>query len=68
VSPFKIDFDTLEWQSTLPGARQAAAPLPVRVTFPAVGPSLYLVSQLTGESKAPVVNLAYQKEKKGGVK
>jgi hypothetical protein len=50
------------------GARQAAAPLPVRVTFPAVGPSLYLVSQLTGESHAPVVNLAYQKEKKGGVK
>jgi hypothetical protein len=49
-------------------ARKTAAPLPVRVAFPAVGPSLYLVSELTGESKPPVVDLNYQKEKKGGVK
>jgi hypothetical protein len=49
-------------------ARKTAVSLPVRVAFPAVGPSLYLVSELTGESNPPVVDLNYQKEKKGGVK
>lgn len=48
--------------------RRAAAPAPIAVSFPAVGPSLYLASELTGESKAPAVSLDYQKEKKGGVK
>ena len=48
-------------------ARKSAA-VPVQVLFPAVGPSMYLVSELTGESKAAVVDLNYQKEKKGGVK
>lgn len=49
-------------------ARPAAAVLPVRVAFPAVGPSLYLVSELTAEGKAPAIDLDYQKDKKGGVK
>jgi hypothetical protein len=45
-----------------------AAVLPGRVTFPAVGPSLYLVSELTAEGKAPAIDLDFQKEKKRGVK
>jgi len=49
-------------------ARKTAAALPIHVSFPAVGPSLYLVSELTGESKGALVELNYQKEKKGGVK
>ncbi len=50
------------------GNRRAAEALPVRVTFPSVGPSVFLVSELTGESKQPVVEFAYQQDKKGGVK
>ncbi|HEV3330805.1 MAG TPA: hypothetical protein VG096_07480 [Bryobacteraceae bacterium] len=49
-------------------ARKTTEPLPTSVAFPAVGPKLYLVSELTGESKAPVIELDYQKDKKGGVK
>ena len=49
-------------------ARKAAAASPVRLTFPAVGPSLYLVSQLTGEGKPSTIALDYQKDRKGGVK
>ena len=46
-------------------ARKSAAAAPVLVGFPAVGPSLYLVSELTAEGQGPVVSLNYQREKKG---
>ena len=49
-------------------ARRPAEAVPVDVAFPAIGPMLYLVSELTGENKAAVINLEYQEEKKGGVK
>ena len=42
--------------------------LPIDVTFPAVGPSLFLVSELTGENLAASVALNYQHEGKGGVR
>jgi hypothetical protein len=42
--------------------------LPLRVSFPAFGPSLFLVSELTGENQAPSAGLAYQHEKKAGGK
>ena len=42
--------------------------LPIRVSFPAFGPSLYLVSELTGENQAPSAGLSYQHEKKAGGK
>jgi hypothetical protein len=42
--------------------------LPIRVSFPAFGPSLYLVSELTGENQAPTAGLTYQHEKKVGGK
>ena len=51
---------------TLAGKR--AGILPIHVSFPAFGPSLYLVSELTGENQAPSATLSYQHEKKAGGK
>jgi hypothetical protein len=42
--------------------------LPIHVSFPAFGPSLYLVSELTAENQAPSAGLNYQRDKKAGVK
>jgi len=42
--------------------------LPMRVSFPVFGPSLFLISELTGENQAPLVGLTYQKDKKAGVR
>jgi hypothetical protein len=42
--------------------------LPIHVSFPAFGPSLYLVSELTAENQAPSADLNYQRDKKAGVK
>jgi hypothetical protein len=49
-------------------AGKRAGILPIRVSFPAFGPSLYLVSELTGENQAPIASLTYQHEKKAGGK
>jgi len=49
-------------------AGKRAGILPLRVSFPAFGPSLFLVSELTGENQAPSAGLAYQHEKKAGGK
>ena len=49
-------------------AGKVAGILPIRVSFPAIGPSLYLVSELTGENQAPSAALNYQHEKKAGGK
>jgi hypothetical protein len=57
----------LDRYKSRPESRRAAA-LPIQVSFPAVGPSLFLVSELTGEGKSATIDLNYQKEKKGGTK
>jgi hypothetical protein len=49
-------------------AGKRAGILPIRVSFPAFGPSLYLVSELTAENQAPSAGLNYQHEKKAGGK
>ena len=49
-------------------ARKPASRLPVSVTFPAVGPSLFLTSELTAENQSPSLELNYQKDRKGGSK
>ena len=49
-------------------ARKPASRLPVSISFPAVGPSLFLTSELTGENQSVTLELTYQKEKKGGSK
>jgi hypothetical protein len=45
---------------------RATGVLPIRVSFPDFGPSVYLVSELTGENQSPSAELNYQQEKKGG--
>lgn len=42
--------------------------LPIRVDFPAFGPSLFLVSELTGENQSPSAVLSFQRDKKAGGK
>jgi hypothetical protein len=42
--------------------------LPVRISFPALGPSLYLVAELTSENQSPSAELNYQQDKKAGGK
>jgi hypothetical protein len=49
-------------------AGKRAGILPIRVSFPAFGPTLYLVSELTAENQAPSAGLTYQHEKKVGGK
>ena len=40
---------------------------PIRVMFPAFGPSVFLVSELTGENQSPAIELNYgQNKEKGG--
>ena len=42
--------------------------LPVNVDFPAFGPSIYLVSELTSENQFPAAEFNFQREKKGGAR
>jgi hypothetical protein len=49
-------------------ARRSAATLPIRISFPALGPSLFLVAELTGENQAPKVDFSFQEDRKGGAK
>jgi len=52
-------------------AKRSAQPsrnLPLRVVFPHFGPSIYLVSELTGENQTPSVEVDFQRERKRGEK
>lgn len=51
-------------QRTAPPSRN----LPLRVVFPHFGPSIFLVSELTGENQTPAVELDFQRERKRGEK
>jgi len=42
--------------------------IPVKLSFPAFGPSLFLVSELTSEGQTPTLALSYEKNKKGGAR
>jgi hypothetical protein len=45
---------------------RGAKVLPIRPAFPAFGPSLFFVSELTAENHAPTLELNYQRDKKEG--
>ena len=47
---------------------RATGVLPLSVNFPAFGPSVYLVSELTSEKQSPSAELSYQQDKKGGAR
>src|SRR5215469_1904704 len=53
------------FRTTLSGGK-AVGILPLSVSFPAFGPSIFLVSELTGENQTPSTDLNYSKEKKAG--
>lgn len=47
---------------------KSARVLPIRLSFPAFGSSLFFVSELTAENQSPAIELNYQHEKKEGGK
>ena len=47
---------------------QPSRNLPLRVVFPHFGPSIFLVSELTGENQTPAVEIDFQRERKRGEK
>lgn len=47
---------------------QPSRNLPLRVVFPHFGPSIYLVSELTGENQTPAVEIDFQRDRKRGDK
>jgi hypothetical protein len=49
-----------------PSSGKAVGILPLSVSFPAFGPSIFLVSELTAENQTPSADLNYSKEKKAG--
>jgi hypothetical protein len=42
--------------------------LPVKVDFPAFGPSIYLVAELTSENQSPSAEFSFQRDKKRGAR
>jgi len=42
--------------------------LPIGIDFPTLGPSAYLVSELTSEGQFPAADLNYQRDKKAGTR
>ena len=42
--------------------------LPIKIFFPELGPSTFLVSELTAENQASVISFTYELGKKGGVR
>ena len=46
----------------------ASRNLPLRVVFPHFGPSIFLVSELTGDNQTPAVEFDFQRDKKRGDK
>jgi hypothetical protein len=49
-------------------AGKRAGILPIRVSFPAFGPSLFLVSELTAENESSSAEITFQRDKKAGGK
>jgi hypothetical protein len=50
-------------------AKRGAPParnLPLRVVFPHFGPSIFLISELTGENQTPAVEFDFQRDRKRG--
>jgi len=64
-SPTQVLVDAFNSKSL--GGRGAKV-LPIRPSFPAFGPSLFFVSELTAENHAPALEFNYQRDKKEGGK
>jgi hypothetical protein len=67
ISPDKAEIKQLVAQ--VRANKQRARPtrnLPLRVVFPHFGPSIFLVSELTGENQAPAIEFDFQRDRKRG--
>jgi hypothetical protein len=53
---------------TQPQEGRRAGILPISLSFPAFGPSIFLVSELTAENTSPNIEITYAENKKGGAK
>jgi hypothetical protein len=53
---------------TRPQEGKRAGVLPISLSFPTFGPSIFLVSELTAENQSPTVEISYEGNKKGGAK
>ena len=42
--------------------------LPLGLSFPVFGPSVFLVSELTAENQSPTIDFSYEPAKKGGAR
>jgi hypothetical protein len=42
--------------------------VPVNIDFPAFGPSIYLVSELTSENQSPAAEFNFQRDRKAGAR
>jgi hypothetical protein len=51
-----------------PQEGKRAGILPISLSFPTFGPSIFLVSELTAENLSPTVEISYEGNKKGGAK
>jgi len=51
-----------DYRAKFAGGKEAKV-LPVKVSFPAFGTSMFLVSELTAENQAPAIEFDYQREK-----
>jgi len=67
ASPKSPESQGFAYSYWLKSGGRTARVLPIRVSFPAFGPSIFLVSELTAENHAEAVELSYQREKKEGV-
>ena len=47
---------------------RATGVLPLSVNFPAFGPSIFLISELTSQNQSPSADFSYQQDKKGGTR
>ena len=67
ISPDQAEAKQLvaKLRDTKRGARPARN-LPLRVVFPHFGPSIFLISELTGENQIPAVEFDFQRDRKRG--
>jgi hypothetical protein len=67
ISPDKTE--TKQLVAQVRESKQGTRPrrnLPLRVVFPHFGPSIFLVSELTGENQTPAVEFDFQRDRKRG--
>lgn len=61
--------ETKQLVSQLRDTKRSSTParnLPLRVSFPHFGPSIFLISELTSENQTPVVEFDFQRDRKRG--